>query len=193
MKETVKVGLILFLITAVAGVILGVSNAVTSEKIAEMEEIANNTAKQEVLKEAKSFVTLDEKRLKEIAGSNQNVLEISEGYDANSSLVGYVFKITSNGYGGEIQFMVGISKKGYITGIKILNHKETPGLGANATKSFFTDSFKGKSVADKLVVVKHPPKADNEIQALTGATITSNAIVNGVNMVREIYNSKLAN
>ncbi|MBZ2175332.1 RnfABCDGE type electron transport complex subunit G [Schnuerera sp. xch1] len=192
MNETVKLGLILFLITAVAAAVLGVSNSVTSEKIAEVDRIANEVAKQEILEDAESFTKLDENQLKEIVGSNNDVLEINEGYDENSSLVGYTFKVISKGYGGDIEFMTGISTEGHITGIKVLNHGETPGLGANSTESYFTDSFKGKTVDSNITAVKDP-QADNEVQALTSATITTNAIVDGVNMVREIFNSKLAN
>lgn len=192
MNETVKLGLILFLITAVAAAVLGVSNSVTSERIAEVDRIANEVAKQEILEDAESFTKLDENQLKEIVGSNNDVLEINEGYDENSSLVGYTFKVISKGYGGDIEFMTGISTEGHITGIKVLNHGETPGLGANSTESYFTDSFKGKTVDSDITAVKDP-QADNEVQALTSATITTNAIVDGVNMAREIFNSKLVN
>ncbi len=88
--------------------------------------------------------------------------------------------------------MTGISTEGKITGIKVLNHSETPpGLGENATKSYFSDSFRDKPVDEELVSAKEP-KGDNEVQALTSATTTTNAVLDGVNSAREIYNSKLA-
>jgi len=192
MNETVKLGIILLVISAVAAGLLGLSNAVTSERIAQADKIANDQAKQELLSEAASFVTLDDSKLNEIAGADSNILEISEGYDASSNLVGYTVKATTSGYGGQIQFMIGISTEGHITGFKVLSHSESPGLGANSEKSYFTDSFKGKSASGNLTSAKEP-KAENEIQALTSATITTNAIVDGVNKVLEVYNTKLSN
>jgi electron transport complex protein RnfG len=70
------------------------------------------------------------------------------------------------------------------TGIKILSQAETPGLGANAEDSFFTDRFKGKSIEEPLEVVKQEPAGDNQILAITSATITSKAVANGVNIAR---------
>ena len=88
--------------------------------------------------------------------------------------------------------MLGVSTEGHITGIEILSHSESPGLGANLEKSYFTDSFKGKSAKGDLTSASEPT-ADNEIQALTSSTITTNAMLDGVNKILEIYNSKLAN
>lgn len=192
MNETVKLGLTLLLITAVAAALLGAANSVTSERIAQADKIANDLAMQEVLDEAENFNKLDGSKLQDILDSNSNILEINEGYDADSSLVGYTFKAITTGYGGDIEFMVGISTDGYITGFTILNHGETPGLGENATKSYFTDSFKGKTVDAELTSAKDP-KSDNEVQALTGATKTTNGVLDGVNTVRELFNLELAN
>lgn len=192
LKETLKLGLILFIITAVSASVLAVSNNITAPRIAEADRIANDLAKQEVLEVAEDFNILDEGKLKEVAGSNSNIIEINEGYNKKNQLVGYTFKTKIKGYGGEIELITGISTEGKVTGINILNHGETPGLGANATETYFTDSFKNKSVDNELAAVKDP-KEDNEVQALTSATITTTAVVDEVNIVREIYNSKLAN
>ena len=134
---------------------------------------------------------MDESELNEIKNSNENVLEIFEGYDGEN-LVGYTIKTVVNGYGGEIEFMTGISTEGKITGIKILNHGETPGLGANATKTYFTESFRNKSVDGEITASKNP-SGDLEVQALTSATRTTDAILDGVNTARKIYNERLAN
>lgn len=192
MKEILKLGLILFIITAVSASVLAVSNNITEPRIAEADRKANDLAKQEVLETAEEFDILDEGKLKEVAGSNSNIIEINEGYSKEDEIVGYTFKTKVKGYGGEMELIIGISTEGEVTGINILNHGETPGLGANATESYFTDSFKNKLVDNELVAVKDPSE-DNEVQALTSATITTTAVVDGVNIVREIYNSKLAN
>ncbi|HHV46907.1 MAG TPA: RnfABCDGE type electron transport complex subunit G [Tissierellia bacterium] len=192
MNETVKLGLILLIITAVAAAVLGVSNAITAERIAELDKITNNQAMQEVLGDAESFKLLDESKLKEVQSASSNIVEVNEGYDASSNLVGYTIKAYTTGYGGRIDFMLGISVDGQITGIKVISHSETPGLGANAEKSYFTDSFKGKSASQELTYSKSP-KADNEVQAITSATKTTKGIVEGVNKVLEAYNAALAN
>jgi len=192
MNETVKLGLILLIISAIAGGLLAYTNSITAEKIALAEELANEQAKQKVLNSAEKFVVLDENKLKEVAGSNSNIVEINEGYDSSSNLIGYVFKATTKGFGGNIEFMLGVSTDGKITGIEILSHGESPGLGANIEKDYFKDSFVGKNAKGELTSSKEPAK-DNEIQALTSATITTNAMLKGVNGILEVYNSKLSN
>ena len=191
MNETLKLGLILFIITVVSASILAISNDITSVKIAEAAKIADQLAKNEILPEGQTFKELDEGKTKEIQNENSQILEVYEGYNGDN-LIGYTIKTKVKGYGGEMELMTGISVEGKITGIKILNHGETPGLGANATKSYFTDSFADKPVDNEITAVKEP-KEDNEVQALTSATITTNAVVDGVNIVREVYNSQLAN
>lgn len=191
MNETLKLGLVLFIITVVSASILAISNDVTSIRIEEADRRANDLAKQEVLERAHSFKIMDKGRTKEIVGNNLNIMEINECYN-DDNLMGYTFKTKIKGYGGEIELMVGISNDGKVEGIKVLSHGETPGLGANATKAYFTDSFKNKSIGEKLVGAKDP-KENNEVQALTSATITTNAVVDGVNEIIEIYNSQLAN
>ena len=77
------------------------------------------------------------------------------------------------------------------TGIKILSHTETPGLGANAPKPQFSGQYKDKPIENKLEVVKVAPTKDNEIQAITGSTITSKAVTLGVNDAIDFYNTSL--
>lgn len=86
---------------------------------------------------------------------------------------GEAILVSPRGYGGPIAMMVGVDAKGKVSGVKILNHRETPGLGANVVKPGFLAQFKGKSSKDPL-----EPKKD--INALTGATITSRAVCEGV-------------
>jgi len=104
---------------------------------------------------------------------------------------GYAIKVGTKGYGGEILMMVGINKDGKIGGIKILAHNETPGLGAKAPEKEFSGQYDKKSIEKSLKVVKTKPSADNEIEAITGATITSNAVTKGVNDAVEFYNKEL--
>lgn len=191
MNETLKLGLILLLITVISAGVLAVSNSITAERIAEADKIANEQAQKEILAEANEFRALDENRLNEIQNANSNILEISEAY-SNGNLIGYTIKSVTSGYGGDVVMITGFSLEGKITGMKVLNHSETPGLGANSTKSYFSDSFKNKSVTNELYAGKNP-SGESEVQALTSATITTNAVLAGVNAAREVFVSKLVN
>jgi len=86
---------------------------------------------------------------------------------------GVVRQVAARGYGGEIKLLVGIDEKGKVSGVKILSHQETPGLGANITAPKFLDQFKGKKVTDRL-------EAKKDIDAISGATISSRAVCHGV-------------
>ena len=180
MKETLKLGISLFLITAISAIVLAISNNITSAKIAEADKLANDTARQEALPQGETFKSIENNKLKEITEKNPEILEIFEGRKEDGSLAGYTFKVSVSGYGGKIEMITGISSEGKITGIKILNHEETPGLGANST----TDK--------ELVVVKTQPTSDNEVQGITSATVTSKAVVKGANTAIDTFNSKFA-
>lgn len=192
MNETLKLGLILLLISAISAVVLGASNNITAAKIAEADQLANDLARKEVLPDADSFKLLDESKSNELISSNPEIIEIYEAYDSSNNLIGYTFKTATGGYGGDVQVMTGISCDGKITGMKVVNHSETPGLGANSTKEYFQERFIGKSTENELVIVKTSPAKDNEVEALTSATITSNAVAKGVNIAREVYKTQLA-
>lgn len=190
MREVVRLGLILFIITFVAAALLGFANEVTSDLIAQVQEQESNKARQEVLSSAKNFEPLDESTFNTIVSENNKVKEVYIGKDSNNELVGYTVKTIASGYGGDIEIITGISVDGNITGMKVVSHSETPGLGANSQKPEFQNQFVGKTASSKIYVVKTAPK-DNEIQAISGATITSNAVSNGVNVAIDVFN-KLA-
>lgn len=192
MREIVKLGLILFLITAVAAVVLAVSNNATSDMIVKVQNEANDAARKEVLPQAENFNAIDESKINEIKSKNNNILEVYTGISKDKSVVGYTIKTATSGYGGDVEVITGISLDGKVTGIKVVKHQETPGLGANSTKPEFQNQFVGKSTDKELTVVKTEAKESNEIQALTGATITSRAVTTGVNSAISVYNEYLS-
>lgn len=183
MKENLRLGAILLIITAVAGLLLGSAYVVTKEPIAKQDELTKAEAMKEVLPEASEFKAKD-------AALEGVVKEVYEG-TASEKVVGYAVKVAPKGYGGTIELTVGISTEGKVTGIKITSLSETPGLGANAPKPKFSGQFKGKPIGKKLQVVKKAPSSGNEIEAITGATITSKAVTGGVNEAINFYNNKL--
>lgn len=173
-------GLVLLIITAIAGTLLGFVNDITMEpRLVQMEK-AKNEALKIVLPEATTFED------QEVSPDYPTILEVYK--DENNT--GVAFKVATKGYGGEIILFVGIDLKGRVAGVHMLKHGETPGLGANANNASFKEQFTGKG-PDSLTVVKSAP-SDHDIQAISGATITSKAIVKGVNEALDFYNNIMA-
>lgn len=191
-KVVFKLGFILLLISGVAACCLAFTNYVTAGTIEEMNIKANTVARQEVLPDASEFeqVAAEDvvKMANEIGMANPGeLLEVYIG-KKGSDVAGYTVKTgPTSGFGGEVQVLTGISLDGTITGITIIKHNETPGLGALATGEW-NDQFTGKSATEELIVVKGTAKeGSNEIQAITGSTITSKAVTEGVNTSIEVY------
>lgn len=191
-KVVFKLGFILLLISGVAACCLALTNYVTAGTIEEMNIQANTVARQEVLPEATDFEEVPAEDVVKVATEigmekPEELLEIYAGKNG-SEVVGYTVKTgPGSGFSGEVQVLTGISTDGVITGITIIKHNETPGLGALATGEW-NDQFTGKSAAEELVVVKGTAKeGSNEIQAITGSTITSKAVTEGVNTSIQVY------
>lgn len=184
MKDILKLGVTLFAICAVAALVLSVTNNITQPIIEERNIQASNESRKIVLSDADEF--------KELEGITSDiVVEVYEGLKGEE-VIGYTIKTTPKGYGGSVEVMVGISTNGKITGIDIGNHSETPGLGSKASDPSFKDQYLYKDAANSLLVVKGNSSNDNEISAISGATITSNAVTSGVNAAMKIYNEKLS-
>lgn len=181
-KGVIQLGLTLLFITAIAGLILGAVYNVTKESIANQEKLSNENAMKALLTDADSFSKKD-------VDLSEGVLEVNEGKSGNE-FAGYAIKVASKGYGGEIQIIVGIDKAGELSGIQILSQSETAGLGANCTNPEFYDQYAGKSIDKDIEVVKTEGN-DNQIKAITGATITSRGVTTGVNEAVKFYKENL--
>ena len=170
-KEIIRVGLILFAITAVSALLLAFANKITAPIIEENNRIKTEAAMRMVLPEAESFI-------------KAGVEGVDEVYIGNvaDKMAGICVVSSAFGYGGEIKLITGINANGEVTGIDILGHSETPGLGANAEKPEFTSQFEGKT---KGIGVSRGKAAGNEINAMSGATITSKAVTEAVNKALE--------
>jgi len=166
----------LLLITGIMAALLAGVNAVTKDKIAAAKEQKTKDAIAKVLPEAK-----DPKEL-ELTGDTGIVKQVFEVDGA------YAIQVAPAGFGGEISLMVGI-RDGKVTGISVISHAETAGLGSvaadkGAKGQAFRAQFEGKS--GELAVNKD----GGEIDAITSSTITSRAVVTGVNAALE-YAAKL--
>ncbi len=172
-----SVGLKLFLITVIATVTLAVINYITKPVIEENTYEKQNESMQKVLQVASSFEEADMSALA-LVDFSCAITGVYKGYDTDGNLAGFAVMVSSGGYGGDVSLAVGIDNELKVTGVDVISHSETPGLGAKCVKDEFKGQFEGKS-AD-IQVVKSGAK-DNQIDAITSATITSKAVTNGVN------------
>ena len=184
MKGMIKDALILFAITLIAGLMLGVVNDITKEPIARQEQKAKTEACQNVFAYAASFEEQEmedaTQALADAGLTGADIDELMAAKDASGALLGYVITVTDHeGYGGDIQFSMGVTTDGVLNGISLLSISETAGLGMRAGE-VLVPQFENKDV-DRFTYTKTGSTADSEIDAISGATITTNAVVNGVN------------
>ena len=185
-KQMIRDSLILFAITLIAGLLLGGVYAITKNPIAKTQEDKKNEAYQAVFTDAAEFTEVtdaaDAQQILADAGyTKDRIDEVKAAMDADGNILGYVMTITSSeAYGGELQIAIGIRMDGTVNGISFLSLSETIGLGMEAKKPEFQEQFAGKQV-EQFVYSKTGAAADNEIDALSGATITTNAVTNAVN------------
>ena len=189
-NKIIKDALALTLITLVAGVALGGVYEITEDPIARQEAQAKAEAYEQVFTDAAAFeeVRMDDTLIQTIRDQldqegykAQSIEEIMRAEDQSGETLGYAFTVvTSEGYGGDIQFSMGVQNDGTLNGISILSIGETAGLGMNADTPAFKDQFVGKQV-EQLQYTKNGATQDDEINAISGATVTTNAMTNGVN------------
>lgn len=185
MKEMIKNTAIMLVITVVAGLILGLIYQVTKEPIAEQEAGKKREACQEVFQDAAAFEaveveTVDEAAWNEEGYGQESIDEVMRASDASGNLLGYVITVTTKeGYGGDIQFTIGVRTDGTVNGMSILSISETAGLGMRA-EEVLKPQFAGRH-AEKFAYTKNGAASEEQIDAISGATITTNAVTNGVN------------
>lgn len=189
MKSMLKDAMILFVITLLAGALLGIVYEVTKEPIAAQQEKAKNEAYQEVFAQAAGFEDIAMKPdlapedltayVKQL-GYDVDINGIAGAWDDDGNELGYVITVTDHeGYGGDIRFSMGITNDGILNGISILSISETAGLGMRA-EEVLKPQFANKQITT-FEYTKTGAAADNQIDAISGATITTNAVVGGVN------------
>ncbi|MFO8109703.1 MAG: RnfABCDGE type electron transport complex subunit G [Thermoplasmata archaeon] len=158
----------LTVVVCVAVIGLVITNSVTEDKIEE--------ARMEALKEILiiQFPDMDNFEYNED-------IEIYTIYDKEQEIIGYAFETQADGYGGEIELLVALEKTDMtegnimVKGISVLSHGETPGLGAKIEESTFLNQFKGTNIDDIRLAA-----AGGEIDAISGATVSSKAVVSTV-------------
>jgi electron transport complex protein RnfG len=166
MGKIIKLGVTLGVFCMISAGMLAYVFMMTSPRIEANAKASFEGSLREVLPGAESF--------KNVAAPGAKS-EIYEGYAGGKS-VGLAVKVAPRGYSGEIVMLVGVDPELRVKGMKILGQRETPGLGTNIEKPKFQKQFIGKGVKDAF-----EPKKD--IDAITGATISSRAVCEGVKTV----------
>ena len=195
MKEMMRNTAILLVITVISGLVLGLIYQITKDPIAEQEAKKKQEACQEVFQDAVSFEAMEvtavnSSEWNEAGYSQESIDEVMKAVDASGSLLGYVITVTTKeGYGGDIQFTIGVRTDGTVGGMSILSISETAGLGMRA-EEVLKPQFAGKMV-EKFEYTKSGAVLNEQIDAISGATITTNAVTNGVNAGLYYFRTKL--
>lgn len=199
MKNMMKDAAVLLVITLFAGLILGLVYQITKDPIARAEEKAAKEAYAEVFPGDVEFAALEDAiaeddafalQWKEAGFEGVDIVNVLEAKDNLGNLLGYVLTVTSHeGYGGDITFTMGICNDGTLNGISILNISETAGLGMKA-EAVLKPQFAGKKVPS-FTYTKTGATSDSQIDAISGATITTNAVTTAVNGGLYYFQSQL--
>ncbi|MEK6539975.1 MAG: RnfABCDGE type electron transport complex subunit G [Deltaproteobacteria bacterium] len=171
-----KMFLVLTVIGAVSGGILAGVFHVADPLIQANREKELKEAIFVVLPEAKDYKILEK-------GIDKTKVIVYQGLDADGKPVGLAFIADGGGFQGNIRIMVGLSVDYLkLKGIKVLEQNETPGLGNRIKEPAFEGQFKGLEIKPKVEYIKYrKPEKPNQIQAITGATISSDAVVKNIN------------
>lgn len=184
-NETIKTALVLFLITAISALLLAFVNMKTAPLIQINNQKKITDALGTVMATAKDFEAIE---------NIDKYAPVAEKYDGevqnlyiarseNGDIVGTCGIIETKGYDSGLTTVVGVDTDGKVTEIEIISHNETPGLGANAAKPEFTNRFSGK---EKGIEAVKNGATGNDIDAISGATLTSKGVTRSVNCVLEI-------
>lgn len=193
MGKIIKDALVLFAITAVAGLLLAIVNEVTKAPIEAQQIKAREEACRNVFEDAASFVENEEiiknTAIIEAFGTKYpkvSIVNVYKAFDSSNNELGYVVTLsTKEGYGDNITFSMGIRNDRTLNGVAILSSNETVGLGLEA-ENVLVPQFKNKNVPS-FTYTKTGSTNDSEIDAISSATITTNAFVNAVNAGLDFY------
>lgn len=183
-KDIIKPVCVLLAICVIIPLALSLTNKVTADKIAELEE-KNSRETMANLIEADEFT---ENELEDGGESFTYYIAVKDG-----ETVGFIFKTAEKGYGGDVSVMTAVTPDGTVKSVAILDvSNETPGLGQNAAKESFYSQYAGKKSGISLLK-NGADTAKNEVNAVTGATITSTAVNKAVNTALEQFESVKSN
>ncbi len=173
MREFVRMVVVLFIVCGLSAASLAVMNGITKEPIARYEKQKQEEALRAVFPQADEFAnTQPDKVWDALRGGRR---------------IGRVFKTREQGYSGPITLMFGLDSSGAVTGLRVLSHTETPGLGAKIREDKFTDKFKAKRPEQLRI-----DKDGGQIDAITGATISSRAVTRAMSKTIDAFTAQKA-
>lgn len=171
-ESLMKPTLVLTIICLVTTFALALTNFLTKDTIKKVKEEKANEQRQIILPSAKTFT---EKTFK----GEQGEFVYYEGKDASGNIVGFIFNNKTPGYGGDVIVNLAVNDAGEIQGVQPFDLQETPNIGMKVANQEFLDQFKG--LVGEVDATSGKP-AENEVQAVSGATISTSAFVNSVNL-----------
>jgi electron transport complex protein RnfG len=172
-----KPAIALLIIAGIAAALLGYVNVITTDPIAKADAAAKAESMQAVCTDASSFG-----ETVEVEDENSEVTDYTPALDADNNVIGYAISVTTTGFSSGLKLMYGIDTEGTIIGLSVVDcSNETPGLGANAPNQDF--GIIGQKGGDLAVT-----KDGGNVNAITGATITSRAVTNAANTAANFFN-----
>ena len=180
-KSIIKPTVVLLVICIVVSGLLALTYVGTYDQI---EKQNQNAVQQAIVEVLPGTDTYRESSLKVDGGESSYYTCM----DSSGMLLGYVFQTISKGYGGDIEVMTGITLDGEVTGVELVSESETAGLGKKANEEDFRDQYKQAVPENGFTVVKGTASNPGEIDAISGATITSDAVTNAVNQAVDLFN-----
>ncbi|NTV90405.1 MAG: RnfABCDGE type electron transport complex subunit G [Clostridiales bacterium] len=183
-KELVKPAISLLIICFVTALLLALVNGLTRDTISARALSDAEEQRKLVMTDAESFKELSGWKDKDESGLITGVWAAYKG----DGFVGYVFSASPKGYGGEMAVTVGVASGMKVSGVKLGDNKETPGLGTKAKDEEFSGQYTGMDAGIKFTVVKSKGNAadQNQILAISGATITSKAVTAAVQAAADL-------
>lgn len=169
-----KPAIVLLVVGVIAAAALGFTNEATKDIIEKQRADARNSAMKAIIPEAEAFEQIGETK-------------VYNAKDGAGNIVGGIVFTYPNGFGGPVEVITGVGTDGTVKGVRIGSHTETPDLGSRATEPKFYEQFAGLSTSKDIVVIKVGTPGDNEIAAISGATVTSNGVVEGVKEAIKIF------
>ena len=189
MRDMIKPSLSLFVICLVTAFCLAFVNNITKEPIIRRMEMDAEEKRKQVRSQAESFEKLEGWEAQDESGI---IKEVYAAY-IGEELAGYVFSAAPKGFGGEIAVTVGVDSESAISGVRIGDNQETPGLGSKTADEKFTEQYIGKDISKEIKIVKRPVSTDDEVQAVSGATISTRAVTSAVQASAELGGKLLEN
>jgi len=167
--------IVLTSVMILSGLILALANTVFQPQIQANQQKALETSLAAIFPQAKAptFSKLPTDKM-----------QLYKGTDGSGQLLGYAVGIVTNGYGGPINLIVGLAPDlKQIIGMEVVSDTETPGMGARIREDWFRNQFDGLNPVDTITYVKNakPDPKKNQIEAISGATISTKAVLTGLN------------